>query len=114
MAEKPIIVGIAGGSGSGKTTLAERICRHMGSKAVNLGIDSFYKDLTPEEFENVLEFDFDHPDAIDWDDCCAAIEKLKNGQETPVPIYSYSEYKRTGTEIVQPAAIIIVEGMFAL
>ena len=86
----------------------------MGSKAVNLGIDSFYRDLTPDEFDNVLEFDFDHPDAIDWDECCTAIEKLRKRETTPIPEYSYSEYKRTGTIFIEPADIIIVEGMFAL
>lgn len=76
MADKPILVGIAGGSASGKTTLAEEICRVMGSETVYFGIDSFYKDLSNEELANVTEFNFDHPSAIDWDEVVLAVEKL--------------------------------------
>lgn len=72
------IIGIAGSSGSGKTSLSHAIIKELSLPwVVLLGMDSFYKPLTSKEsaaaFRN--EYDFDAPDAIDFD---LLIEKLRD------------------------------------
>ena len=72
------IIGIAGSSGSGKTSLSQAILKELNLPWVALlSIDSFYKPLTAEESKAAFrnEFDFDAPDAIDFD---VLVERLKN------------------------------------
>lgn len=58
------MIGLAGGSASGKTTVAKRIIESLKVDWVTLlSMDSFYKQLTPEQNElaNNNSFNFDHP-----------------------------------------------------
>lgn len=76
------IIGIAGSSGSGKTTLALAIIRELSLPwVVILSMDSFYKPLTPEQsaaaFRN--EYDFDAPEAIDFDVLLERLRDIKAG-----------------------------------
>ena len=72
------IIGVAGSSGSGKTSLSLAIIRKLNLPwVVILSMDSFYRVLTPEQsaasFRN--EYDFDAPEAVDFD---ILVEKLKD------------------------------------
>lgn len=72
------IIGVAGSSGSGKTSLSIAIVRELSLPwVVILSMDSFYKPLTPDQsaaaFRN--EYDFDAPEAIDFD---ILVEKLRD------------------------------------
>jgi uridine kinase len=58
-------------------------------------MDSFYKSLTPEENMNVSEYNFDHPDAIDFDEIRATIDKLMAREVAEIPIYDFSLNART-------------------
>ena len=49
IAEKPLLLGIAGGSGSGKTFLSNEIQDILQEKVLVLGQDSYYKDLSNTE-----------------------------------------------------------------
>ncbi|MCJ1366145.1 Uridine kinase [Acarospora aff. strigata] len=77
------IIGIAGSSGSGKTSLAVEIVSSLNLPwVVILSMDSFYKSLTSEQAEKAFrnEFDFDSPDAIDFDTLVERLKDLKQGQ----------------------------------
>lgn len=79
------IIGIAGSSGSGKTSLAYAIIKELSLPwVVILSMDSFYKPLTPQEsaaaFKN--EYDFDAPEAIDFDVLVERLRDIKSGYET--------------------------------
>ncbi|PMB72235.1 Uridine kinase [Beauveria bassiana] len=71
------IIGVAGSSGSGKSTLSQAIV-----KKLNLPwVDSFYKTLTPEQSKLAFanDYDFDSPEAIDFDILVERLRDLKAG-----------------------------------
>ena len=108
-----LVIGIAGGSGSGKTTVVRAITEQLNGKVVVIPQDSYYKDsshVPPEERKNI---NFDHPDAIDWKLMCQQIRELKAGKTIEQPVYSYITCSRSTTETitVEPAEVIIVEGI---
>ena len=72
------IIGIAGSSGSGKTSLSLAIINELSLPwVVLMSMDSFYKPLSQEQSEAAFrnEYDFDAPDAIDFD---VLVEKLRD------------------------------------
>ena len=76
------IIGIAGSSGSGKSTLSHAIVAKLNLPwVVILSMDSFYKTLDVEShrlaFQN--EYDFDAPNAIDFDALVNRLQELKAG-----------------------------------
>ena len=109
-----LVIGIAGGSGSGKTTVVRSITKRLkGKKVVVIPEDSYYKDVgdLPEEEKRV--YNFDHPDAIDWTLLCEQLAELKQGKGIDQPVYSYITCGRSKTETVrvEPADVIIIEGI---
>ena len=109
-----LVIGLAGGSGSGKTTVVRAITETLkGESVVTIPLDSYYKDssdLTDEEKRN---HNFDHPDAIDWELICKQLADLKSGKSIEQPVYSYISCSRSKTETVHvdPADVIIIEGI---
>ncbi len=108
-----LVIGIAGGSGSGKTTVVRAITEHLLGKVVVIPQDSYYKDSSHVPPEERKKINFDHPDAIDWKLMCQQIRELKSGRTIEQPVYSYITCSRSTTETVtvEPAEVIIVEGI---
>ena len=108
-----LVIGIAGGSGSGKTTVVKSIMKQLDGKVVVIPQDSYYKDSSHLPMEERLKINFDHPDAIDWKLLCQQIRELKQGKTIQQPVYSYLTCSRSKTETVtvEPADVIIVEGI---
>ncbi len=109
-----LIIGIAGGTGSGKTTVVNKLKKLLKPEdVVVISQDSYYKDssnLTPEE---KAVHNFDHPNSIDFELLIRDIKKLKAGKSIEEPVYSYVTCSRSTTETVhiEPATIIIIEGI---
>jgi uridine kinase len=108
-----LIIGIAGGSGSGKTTVVKRLQRTFKDRIVVIPQDSYYKDSGHLTEEEKKVYNFDHPNAIDFDLLCEQLEQIKKGQAIEQPVYSYITCERSKTETVhvEPADIILVEGI---
>jgi len=109
-----LVIGIAGGSGSGKTTVVKAISDNLkGEKVVIIPQDSYYKDSSDLTDEEKRHHNFDHPDAIDWDLLCGQLAELKAGKTIQQPVYSYISCSRSKTETVtvEPADVIIIEGI---
>ena len=71
-----------GGSGSGKTSLSHAIIGSLNLPwVVILSMDSFYKVLTPEQSAQAFDnnYDFDSPDALDFDILVEMLRDLKAG-----------------------------------
>ncbi|KAI7605021.1 uridine-cytidine kinase-like protein-like 1, partial [Hortaea werneckii] len=80
-------------------------------------MDSFYKPLTVEQsaaaFRN--EYDFDSPDAIDFDCLVERLRSIKAGQKGDIPVYSFEKHARLDkTTTIYSPHVIILEGIFAL
>jgi len=108
-----LVIGIAGGSGSGKTTVVRTITQSLSGRVVVIPQDSYYKDSSHLPIEERQKINFDHPDAIDWKLLCQQIRELKQGRTVEQPVYSYITCSRSATETVtvEPADVIIVEGI---
>ncbi|QVM07679.1 hypothetical protein D8B26_002371 [Coccidioides posadasii str. Silveira] len=111
------IIGIAGGSGSGKSSVAAEIIKSLNLPgAVILVMDHFYKSLTPEQnaIAHQDEYDFDSPDAIDFDVLVQTLQNLKQGLKVEIPIYSFTKHQREeATVSLYPPRVLILEGILA-
>ncbi|KAK4108441.1 uridine kinase [Canariomyces notabilis] len=112
------IIGIAGSSGSGKSTLSQAIVNKLNLPwVVILSIDSFYKSLDEESSKKAFrnEYDFDSPDALDFDVLVDRLRDLKAGKRAEIPVYSFEKHARLDrtTSIYSPH-VLILEGIFAL
>lgn len=108
-----LIIGIAGGSGSGKTTVVQAITKQLKERVVVIPQDSYYKDSSHLTAEEKRYMNFDHPDSIDFNLLNEQIKMLKEGRSIEQPVYSYITCSRSKTETitVNPAEVIIIEGI---
>eukprot|EP00795_Rhopilema_esculentum_P007854 gene7854-13732_t len=113
--KKAFMIGICGGSASGKTTVAKKIISELGVPwVVILSLDSFYKVLSHEQHEAAgrNEYNFDHPDAFDFDLAVETMKKLKEGRSVQVPIYDFTSHSRLAKQkTVYGANVVIFEGI---
>jgi len=112
-----IIIGIAGGTGSGKSTVVKKIIEQLTILQVAvIPQDSYYK-KAPEgvPLEALRKMNYDHPDAFDWKLLEEHVGRLRKGFSIEQPTYSVLTCDRgTDTIHVEPAPVIIVEGIMAL
>ena len=112
---KRLLVGIGGGTASGKTTVAKRIAQDLGERAVIIDQDSYYRNLSDISLEERRTFNFDHPDAFDWNLLLEHVQALLSGDAIEKPVYSFKTSTRTTeTTHVEPAPLIMVEGILVL
>ena len=115
IANEPYIIGIAGGSGSGKTRFSQKLQDVLGSDAILIQQDAYYKDLAHLSLDEREKVNFDHPDSIDFDLICQHLMELKNLHSIVKPNYDFITHTRISTEEeIPPAKIIIVEGILLL
>ncbi|HEX7861588.1 MAG TPA: uridine kinase [Verrucomicrobiae bacterium] len=107
------IVGISGGSCAGKTWLADRLLGAFGDDAVKLSQDDFYFDRSHLSPAQRARLNFDHPRAIDWERLEQVLTGFAEGRAASVPRYDFATHGRLGGEsALQPAAILLVEGLW--
>jgi len=111
------VIGVCGGSASGKTTVAKKIIKSLNIDWVTLlSMDSFYKVLSEESHELAAlnEYNFDHPDAFDFELLVKTLRRLKAGKRVEVPIYNFVTHRReTKTTSMYGANVLIFEGILA-
>lgn len=106
-----MVIGVAGGTGSGKTTLVNQLCKKFGDSVTVVYHDNYYKPFADLSFEERKKMNFDHPDAFDTDLMIEHLRMLREGQHVECPVYDFALYARTGTTVVKPAKVIILEGI---
>jgi uridine kinase len=108
------LVGIAGASGSGKTTLAHALAESLVDAAV-LPMDAYYRDLAHLDRSARERWNFDAPEAIDWEPFVAGLRDLQRGETVQRPIYDFTTHTRQPTtEPVEPRPFLLVEGLLVL
>lgn len=109
---KPIVIGIAGGTGSGKTTLINRIKNEFNDEITILSHDFYYKENSHLPFEEREKLNYDHPNSFETGLMVEHINQLKEGRPVERPVYDFVIHnRRTETIKVEPAKVIIVEGI---
>ncbi|XP_063236971.1 uridine-cytidine kinase-like 1 [Bacillus rossius redtenbacheri] len=112
---EPFVIGICGGSASGKTTVATKIITSLNVAWVTLlSMDSFYKVLNEKQHEMAArnEYNFDHPDAFDFELLRETLQRLKEGKKVEVPVYNFLTHCREAkTKTMYGANVIIFEGI---
>ena len=109
------VIGIAGGTGAGKTAIAEEVTETAGKDVTRFPLDSYYRDLSHLELEERKEVNYDHPSAFEWGLVREHLGRLLEGQPVEMPQYDFTIHNRTDeTVTVEPADVIVVEGIFAL
>ncbi|KAK0082144.1 hypothetical protein PV325_011007 [Microctonus aethiopoides] len=112
---EPFLIGICGGSASGKTTVATKIIESLNIPWVTLlSMDSFYKVLNEKQHDMAArnEYNFDHPDAFDFELLKTTLQRLKEGRKADVPIYNFVTHSRENrTKLMYGANVIIFEGI---
>ena len=111
-----ILLGVAGGSGSGKTTVVEEIIRSLHPFPVSvIHHDSYYRDLADRPFEERVEVNFDHPDALETELLVEHLTRLRNGEGVEVPVYDFATHTRTQrVQRVEATGVIVVDGILVL
>lgn len=113
----PVLVEVAGSSASGKTSaVAKKIKEVFGDEAIIFSMDDYYRGRTfmDSEVEKGNTLNWDQPEALNLELLQKQLKTLKNGEQIEKPVYSFNTSEPTGTEIIQPSRVIIVEGLFAL
>ena len=78
-------------------------------------VDSFYKECTPEQMENIGKVNFDHPAMFDWVLLKNTLTRLRGGEDVVIPDYNYVTCKRNPEGLKRAwSPLIIVEGIFGL
>ncbi|KAL9989040.1 hypothetical protein ACROYT_G003548 [Oculina patagonica] len=120
---KPFLIGVAGGSASGKSTVCAKIMEQLGQDGVEsrrvviISQDSFYRELQEDEAEDakVGNFDFDHPDAFDYEMTLDTLRKAKAGETIKIPKYDAVNATRKKESItIFPADVILFEGILTI
>ena len=123
-ASSPYLIAMSGGSGSGKSTAAEGLleaCKSVG--AVIFAEDGYYWPMAhygPAETEEqrqaiIARVDYDDPASKETSLMARQLADLKAGRTIEQPIYDYDLHDRkVETKTIEPAPIIILEGIHAL
>jgi uridine kinase len=116
MAQKPIVIGVAGGSGSGKTTVAKEIYRQFANQSILIiEQDAYYKDQSEKSMEDRWKTNYDHPLAFDNDLLIQHIMSLQAYESVEKPVYDYTAHTRSDKIIpVDAKDVIILEGILIL
>ncbi len=111
-----LIIGISGGTGCGKTTLVNSLLKELEADQVTvISQDAYYKDTSHLSYDERVNINFDHPNAIDFELLETHLKALKAGKTVNQPAYSFVEHNRTAKTIkTLPKKVIIVEGILIL
>lgn len=110
----PYIIGITGGSASGKTSFLHKLVSSLPKGAVSVvSQDNYYLPLEKQYIDENGVPHFDLPESIDRNRFHNDLVKLHKGQ--PIELLEYT-FNNPGKEpdkiIIEPAPIIIMEGLF--
>ena len=112
----PILVGVAGGSASGKTTLVDALKGSLAGSSVSLlHHDDYYFGRPDLPLAQRAELNFARPAALDNRRLSRHLNALRAGRPVRCARYCFVTHSRLPeTRRIEPADIVIVEGMLLL
>lgn len=102
-AASPLVVGITGPVGSGKSTLAARV------GGLCLSTDRYLPD-----YHELAEDERDEPRHAAISLLAEHLAALRRGEAVDAPAWSFRSHRREGCVRLEPAALVVCEGLFAL
>ncbi len=110
---RPIVFAVAGGTASGKTTVARAVLDSVGaSQIAYLPHDAYYKNRDDLTLEERALLNYDHPNSLETKLMIKHIKQLLKWEKVEVPIYDFTQHRRTEeTVVVEPCPIILVDGI---
>ncbi|MEO0576541.1 MAG: uridine kinase [Pseudomonadota bacterium] len=111
-----MIIGVSGGSCSGKTRLGNALARTLGADTCAVMLQDDYYHSQPDAQRDNLKFNFDHPQAIDFELLAQDLAKLKRGEIVHSPHYDFASHTRiAGREKpIAPKPIVLLDGILIL
>ncbi len=121
----PYLIAMTGGSGSGKSTVAEALVEACAAQGVVIfNEDGYYwpmshygpADTDEQRHAIIANVNYDDPVSKETGLMARQLADLKAGRTIEQPIYDYDlhDRKTDDTRRLEPAAIIIIEGIHAL
>ncbi|KAF9191688.1 UMP-CMP kinase [Haplosporangium sp. Z 11] len=85
--------------------------------ALLLHLQDFYKELSDENRTNAMNghYNFDHPDAFDWDLLGEVIDNIKEGRISKLPKFDFATKRRsyeTWSQERESPSVVLLEGIF--
>ena len=114
MKKSPYIVGISGGSASGKTSFLKELSTAFPDDLLCIvSQDNYYKPKEQQQKDENGEINFDLPESINRQAFHNDLVRLIQGQEVRIKEYTFNNAGKQSSEIIlNPAPIIIMEGLF--
>eukprot|EP01064_Diplonema_japonicum_P024849 TRINITY_DN3560_c2_g1_i1.p1 TRINITY_DN3560_c2_g1~~TRINITY_DN3560_c2_g1_i1.p1 ORF type:complete len:237 (+),score=37.12 TRINITY_DN3560_c2_g1_i1:54-764(+) len=110
-------IGVCGASGSGKTTVCKKMVEGVGEgqRVAVITLDSFYKSLNETQHNDFYNYNFDHPNAFDFEGAKRCLKELQETGRTEIPTYCFVRHARTEEiEVIENVDIIVFEGILIL
>jgi len=111
----PLVVGLTGLSGSGKTYFVNKLKEHLGDNLTIVGFDDYYKPLQEQLIDEKGEANYDLPTALYSDKFHQDLMQLIEYHPVVLKKYQYEHYDAPEVvEILSPAPILLIEGLFVM
>jgi len=112
--KRTFLIGVAGGTASGKTSVCRAVVDHLQLPWVQiLSMDCFYRPLTDKERGD--NYNFDHPNAFDWELLLSVLKELKQGKAVKCPQYDFTTHSRKKEfTLMYGADVVLCEGILIL
>ena len=113
---QPIVIAVAGGTASGKTTVANEVFDRVGAEHIAyIPHDAYYRDLSHLSPSERAQVNFDHPNSLETELLIQHVRELRAGRAVEIPVYDFTTHtRRQDTRRVEPARVILVEGILVL
>ena len=86
-----------------------------GRGVLSISQDCFYRNLSADQRANIASYNFDHPDAFDFDMITRTLRSLRKGDAVDIPIYDFVTSARCAeTTRVETTEVILFDGILAL
>ena len=111
--EGAFVVGVTGAVAAGKSRLAAAIAgaarRELAVEARVLSTDHYLPDYdaTPEALRDL-------PESSDLARLATDLDDLRAGRSATAPLWTFETHRRVGVQRIEPAPLVVVEGLHAL